>query len=51
MREVFVGHQGDIEVAVSEDFSLDTDSTAIRVVARYDIGVARSTAVEIITGT
>jgi len=51
MREVFVGHQGDIEIAVSEDFSLDTDSTAIRVVARYDIGVARSSAVEIITGT
>jgi HK97 family phage major capsid protein len=51
MREVFVGHQGAIEIAVSEDFSLDTDSTAIRVVARYDIGVARSSAVEIITGT
>jgi HK97 family phage major capsid protein len=51
MREVFVGHQGDIDIAVSEDFSLDTDSTAIRVVARYDIGVARSSAVEIITGT
>ena len=50
MSQVFIGHQGDIEVAVSEDFAMDEDVTTVRVVARYDIAVARGAAVELITG-
>jgi len=50
MSQVVVGVAREVELTVSEDFAFDTDQVAVRVTARYDIGVPHPTAVTITEG-
>jgi HK97 family phage major capsid protein len=50
MSEVVVGVSREVELMISEDFKFDTDQVAVRVTARYDIGVPSPTAVTVTSG-
>ncbi len=50
MSQVLVGRAKEIEVAYSEDYAFNADQTAIRVIARFDIGVANPAAIVVMTG-
>lgn len=50
MSQVVVAVARDVELMVSEDFKFDTDQIAVRVTARYDIGVPQPTAITITDG-
>ena len=50
MSQVVVGVSRQVELSVSEDFKFDTDQVALRVTARYDIGVPHPTAVTLTDG-
>jgi HK97 family phage major capsid protein len=50
MSQVLVGCAKEIEVAYSEDYAFNADQTAIRVIARFDIGVSNAAAIVVMTG-
>lgn len=50
MSQVVVGVARNVELAYSEDFKFDSDQVAVRVTARYDIGVPQPTAITITDG-
>lgn len=50
MSQVVVAVAREVELSISEDFKFDTDQVALRVTARYDIGVPHPTAVTVTDG-
>ena len=50
MSEIVVATSRQVELMISTDFKFDTDEIALRVTARYDLGVPQPTAVTITTG-
>ena len=50
MNQVVVGRRTQIDLAYSSDVSFDTDSTAVRATARFDIQPTYPTAVEVLDG-
>lgn len=50
MDQVIVAQRQDVEIAFSGDFRFDYDQTAVRVVARFDVGAINPEAVVVIGG-
>ena len=50
MSQVLVGQAKNIELAYSTDYAFNADQTAVRVIARFDIGVVNAAALMVMTG-
>lgn len=50
MSQIVIARRKAIEVKYSQDFKFGNDQTAIRTIARFDIGLVNDKAVELITG-
>jgi HK97 family phage major capsid protein len=50
MSQVVVGVSRDVELMVSTEFAFDKDQVALRVTARYDIGLPNPAAVVVTAG-